>query len=339
MKKRAQAQAQGGRRRATASTPAGDPVPAGTSTSTWLRGGGGGGGGLLSFALVAAGALLAAAVWRGTLEPSTAPAPAAVPGGLSPAETAGGALGEAAAGAGEAAAGAVLQAAPAPAETASVSQRKAGFSAADIAAVLEVERQVWADPAHPHLSNHSRVFGEGSTSKAGHSATFLHAHLGATPQRRAILDKLLKLTMELVRELDTAIHRGFIRTPHRQPALRASPAPRTPFLALLRWRLQACSAHRCTTTSFFLTRSLAYAGPGLRGVALTRSFARSQEREAGWGITGSSVLSRLRPRAVESLRYSLGDGDGPGEAVSQAKSQAAGPAAGEIGWHSDFTSG
>ena len=107
---------------------------------------------------------MAAAVWRGTLEPSTAPAPAAVPGGLSPAETAAGVLGEAAAGA---AAGAVVGAAPAAAETSSVSQRKAGFSAADIAAVLEVERQVWADPAHPHLSNVSRVFGEGSTSKAG----------------------------------------------------------------------------------------------------------------------------------------------------------------------------
>ena len=78
-----------------------------------------------------------------------------------------------------------------------VSQRKAGFSAADIAAVLEVEKNVWAETTQPHLSNHSRVFGEGSDSLAGHSATFLHAHVGATPQGRALMDKLLKLTMEL----------------------------------------------------------------------------------------------------------------------------------------------
>lgn len=41
------------------------------------------------------------------------------------------------------------------------------------------------------------------------------------------------------------------------------------------------------------------------------------------------MLSRLRPRAVESLRYSLGDRDA--DSTGQ-------PAAGEIGWHSDFMS-
>lgn len=53
----------------------------------------------------------------------------------------------------------------------SVSQRKAGFSASDIADMLDLERQVWDDLAHPHLCNETRVFGEKTEGSAGHIAT------------------------------------------------------------------------------------------------------------------------------------------------------------------------
>ena len=82
----------------------------------------------------------------------------------------------------------------------SVSQRKAGFSAADIADVLAVEKQVWGDGAHPHLSNHTRIFGEKTVESAGHSATYLHAHVGTTPRGRAFMKKLRHLVMELSEE-------------------------------------------------------------------------------------------------------------------------------------------
>ena len=56
------------------------------------------------------------------------------------------------------------------------------------------------------------------------------------------------------------------------------------------------------------------------------------EAEAGWGITSSGMFGKLRPRAVESIRYSNSN-----EASSAERSTTGGGAV-EIGWHSDFNS-
>ena len=83
----------------------------------------------------------------------------------------------------------------------SAAVRKGGFSAADVADILAVEKQVWADSEnYPHLSNQSRVFGEKSNdddASKGHSATYLQAHVGKTEKGRALMAKLLRLTMEV----------------------------------------------------------------------------------------------------------------------------------------------
>eukprot|EP00310_Coccolithus_braarudii_P011061 CAMPEP_0183364642 /NCGR_PEP_ID=MMETSP0164_2-20130417/81151_1 /TAXON_ID=221442 /ORGANISM="Coccolithus pelagicus ssp braarudi, Strain PLY182g" /LENGTH=424 /DNA_ID=CAMNT_0025539981 /DNA_START=55 /DNA_END=1329 /DNA_ORIENTATION=+ len=81
----------------------------------------------------------------------------------------------------------------------SAAQRKNGFSSTDIAQVLAIEGRVWADQSNPHLSNNTRIFGEKSERSMGHSATYLHAHI-ATPQGRALMDKLMRIAMELEAE-------------------------------------------------------------------------------------------------------------------------------------------
>ena len=80
--------------------------------------------------------------------------------------------------------------------------RKSGFSEADLADVLELEKLVWSDSANPHLSNQTRVFGKTTPGRSsqGHLATYMHAHVGTDPRFGRLQAKLLQISLELEKE-------------------------------------------------------------------------------------------------------------------------------------------